>query len=620
MLTTSLFLLMVLSSQIESKISHLKHEISPLSHASIELIKPLTSTLGVRGFSLMTSTKSNLKSQNLKEDILQRIPIDCTIRNEMLEESVILDSGRRRKRVIFIVENYEIFNDHLYPNMKNNLFRLSGNYLIILSNGKFNEIDEMMEKLWILNILNVNVVFEAKEIVYVQTFMPFDKENCYNFKLKTINQFINGKFIKQNSSLFPDKSKNLFGCPIRVSTSEHAVPHVRVKKHINGSIDYYGRDMELMKVLSDKINFKLEITTNDSYQDVIFENGSSSGQWKRILENQTDIIIGDYYITGLRLKFLGISNYYSFEDTSIVIAQGRKLTSFEKIIYPLKKDTWKYLIITYIIGMIVISLTRRCNKFKRNFVFGTGVKSPHFNMFSIFMGISLTQKPKRNFSRFLMMSFILFSMIMRTAYIASYFEVVHSDIRLKEPQSIEEIFNKNFTWQISAFYFTLFGDESEVNKRIFLGSKTITNSSNPLSKVFNDFPDNLALVNARTTISLNINRKIKDSVKNDTSGNNEIGLKILKQNLYTSSIVFYTRKDYFLTDKFNKYISRMVESGLTKYWHFKEFDKNLWRLKKSKSPKQIKLSHLDGIFKIWLFGLAISCIAFIIEKCSKIKF
>jgi hypothetical protein len=46
----------------------------------------------------------------------------------------------------------------------------------------------------------------------------------------------------------------------------------------------------------------------------------------------------------------------------------------------------------------------------------------------------------------------------------------------------------------------------------------------------------------------------------------------------------------------------------------------LWHLKKSKSPKQIKLSHLDGIFKIWLFGLAISCIAFIIEKCSKIKF
>lgn len=53
--------------------------------------------------------------------------------------------------------------------------------------------------------------------------------------------------------------------------------------------------------------------------------------------------------------------------------------------------------------------------------------------------------PNRNFARFLLMNFILFCLIMRTAYQGKQFEFMQQDIRRPDVETIEEMIENNFT-------------------------------------------------------------------------------------------------------------------------------------------------------------------------------
>ena len=80
-----------------------------------------------------------------------------------------------------------------------------------------------------------------------------------------------------------------------------------------------------------------------------------------------------------------------------------------------------------------------------DFVIGSNVKTPTLNVIAIFMGIGQILLPQRNVSRIMFMCFILFSLIMRTAYQGKYFEFLTSDMRKKPTQTTEELKDKNFT-------------------------------------------------------------------------------------------------------------------------------------------------------------------------------
>jgi hypothetical protein len=55
------------------------------------------------------------------------------------------------------------------------------------------------------------------------------------------------------------------------------------------------------------------------------------------------------------------------------------------------------------------------------------------------LGGSQAKLPGRNFARFLLMSFVLLSLIVRSAYSGSLFNILKNDVFSKEISSIEEI-------------------------------------------------------------------------------------------------------------------------------------------------------------------------------------
>lgn len=86
--------------------------------------------------------------------------------------------------------------------------------------------------------------------------------------------------------------KNLLECPIRVSISNNTEPAVFVKHAHNGSFHISGRDINLLKVLSDKLNFRVNFSDIRDYGNV-FENGTANGPLKALIDGYADISISD---------------------------------------------------------------------------------------------------------------------------------------------------------------------------------------------------------------------------------------------------------------------------------------------------------------------------------------
>lgn len=97
-------------------------------------------------------------------------------------------------------------------------------------------------------------------------------------------------------------------------------------------------------------------------------------------------------------------------------------------------------------GLVVIEIIKRTPTSIQNFVFGRNVNTPTINLFQAFFGIGQLSLPTRNFARYLLMVFMLFCLIMRTAYQAKMFEFLQKEMRKPEVRSIDEMIENNFTF------------------------------------------------------------------------------------------------------------------------------------------------------------------------------
>lgn len=353
----------------------------------------------------------------------------------------------KRKVLVLVIEDFSGFSKILRK-LKDS-FKFNGLMLITLTNGEIQEIQDIFILLWKRQIFNVNVVFEKSDgIIAVKTFMPFNVNNCNDTKPIIINEFKNGNFLNGLNEFFPDKMTNLFGCSVRVSVCNHLKPYIVVTKSENGEYQVDGgRDFKLINLLSKHLNFSIDYAYIGQI-GYFFENGSASGILKGLLNNESDLTLCSWLLKANRLKFFDATTAYDSEPITFIIPPGKAFTNFEKLIYPFDKLLWILIITSFIIGVFAIFIIKRHSTDTQNFVFGTGIKSPYLNMFIGFIGGTQVVLPKRNFARFLLMIFLMHSLVMRTLYQGSFYKLMQSSKHHKEIDSIEELVEKDFKFYV----------------------------------------------------------------------------------------------------------------------------------------------------------------------------
>ena len=391
-------------------------------------------------------------------------------RHEFASNDMTFQS-RKRRMTVFLAENLQDFKRE-HAVIKPGFFKFNGFFLILLMNGRIFEIETIFKLLWKIQIYNVIVMFEENNEVLVYTFFPFNAMKCDDTTPFLINKIVDGNFLNGSENIFPDKMENLFNCPIRLSTAEHEVPFVNVAKLSNDSYKLEGLDITFLNILAEKLNFKIEFTSfaKESY---IFENGTMSGAFKVLSDGRADMTISSWYLKPNRLRFFDSTTTYSYDSLVFLVPPGAKLTPFEKLIYPFTSVVWFMVLGVFLVGFVVIQILKRQKPSVKNFIFGTRVKHPILNMFSGFIGGVQKVLPKRNFARFLLMSFLMYSIVVRTLYQASYFQLIKSDKTSKIVQTIDEIIRKDFKIYIMPGNDDLLVGIPELKKRLHYSNRKL---------------------------------------------------------------------------------------------------------------------------------------------------
>jgi Ligated ion channel L-glutamate- and glycine-binding site len=398
-------------------------------------------------FATSITTENLISSENeaiflikdFKDKLLKKTSNKVAFRQE---NSSNLKAVMRRKRLynILLAVSFESFMD-IYEKMSPMLFRMNGYYLVILINGRIAEIHEMFKHLWKFQIFNVNVMFQDENgDVLVQTFMPFNAQSCSDTKPILINKFTDGKFINGIDNFFPQKMKNLKNCSVKVSTSNFAALETKLS-------DGNGQDINLINALSQNMNFTINYTFIGHF-GYLLENGTAEGPLKSLMDKTADVSVSEWWLKPNRMKYFDYTTSYISDQIIFIVKPGQDLSAIERLVYPFQPLLWTSICVCFLVGIIVIFVIKLKSKKIQDFVFGTDVTNPYLKIFEAFIGVSQNKLPRRNFARFLLMIFLIYSLIIRTIYQASFYEILRSNKGYGEVQTIDEMIEKDFKFYV----------------------------------------------------------------------------------------------------------------------------------------------------------------------------
>jgi hypothetical protein len=277
-------------------------------------------------------------------------------------------------------------------------------------------------------------ITETKHHFQLIGFQWYTDKLCGMRQIVALNTF--SKFLRTwtSENFFVGNFRNFYACQLSLGTLKGAQPasDAYQPSKLNISLHFWGYNIEILEVLSHNLNFKINYTAvnvqdigdlYDNFDYMVFSYGFSL-----IYENP-------YYITDI----------YTAIDWIILVPPGEYYTPFEKLLLPFSNETWICCVVLHIVAVVVIFILKFMSKRARDFVFGFNVTTPNLNLLIAFTGGGQMVLPGRNFARFILMMYIIFSLIIRTAYQGLSFELLVNDPQKNPVESIQEMIEKNMS-------------------------------------------------------------------------------------------------------------------------------------------------------------------------------
>ncbi|CAG9807510.1 unnamed protein product [Chironomus riparius] len=305
---------------------------------------------------------------------------------------------------------------------------------------------------------------------------------------------------------------------------------------------------------------------------------------------------------GHELHFLTLFNE---EKVSCLLTPSEPYDSYEKLIFPFDFWTWIYLLAVF--GFIFLSIII-INQFPgsvQNIFYGEIVMTPALNVGLIFFGFSQMQEPYRNFPRIILTAFVLFCLVMRTAYQGVLFEMVAADIRKPLPKTFHDLYINNYSIQavdISKYAIL------ELLEKTELLNVEILNYEEFEKSIFKNIDDSSA-----KTAFCNYHN-ILESCLFHTQTQNEY----LDETLYSTLSSYYFLKHNFLYQLADETLQRLLSNGIMMHAiEFNDFCMNLetFQVKEVKPMNQFTLNDLSYGFNLCILATIISYVAFMLELC-----
>jgi hypothetical protein len=315
------------------------------------------------------------------------------------------------------------------------------------------------------------------------------------------------------------------------------------------------------------------------------------------------LTIGYFASLASREFYMTASYVYHTSNLLWIIPPGRVNTSLEKLLKPFKFKAWMWFLITLCVIYIVTGILQFYPKTVQNFVFGREVKSPSLNIINVMLGGSLHRLPSRNFSRTILMIFMIYCFIIQNSYKGGLFKFMQMTVREKEVSTAREMIDKNFSFYMLKSSRAFLDSVPEVLKRtVFVTPKefgeALYKTTNPQFKG--------ALLSSEDHLAY---RNIEASPN--------IFFRHAPEAIVTYNLVIYMQKQSCLMNQINDVVINLVNGGLIQNWASRFIDKSFLKHPSSSKAVGLNMNQLLGAFQLLVFGLFLSFVVFIFEVLAE---
>jgi hypothetical protein len=243
---------------------------------------------------------------------------------------------------------------------------------------------------------------EFKNQIRLATLESFTEKLCDELQIVTLNIFDKNKRKWRTNLEIPEKFQNFHNCTIvcgvYVNTQESYVNTI--------SNELEGIVPNLMRAVAPKLNLSLILQMNKFTAE-------------NVVRPLNDIHLTPHLFVAVLSTvqmFFHISTPFDESCHIFVITPGEKYSSYEKLLLPFDAETWTYLAITFGVAFLTVFIVNLMPKNVQDLVYGKGINTPSFNIAGSFFGTSQRRVPTENFPRILLVHFVIFCLIFRTAY------------------------------------------------------------------------------------------------------------------------------------------------------------------------------------------------------------
>ena len=289
-------------------------------------------------------------------------------------------------------------------------------HLVHVPGLKTSDISETIDDGFEIDHVNFLMNEDKKSIELVAGFM-FTEHACRELQFKSINHFDKTTRKWENSIFYPEKYRNFHGCELKISRG--------------GNLDNSKNKRVVLAIFEGLLNAKLNVLRHKTAFDDCDECD---------LTRECDVMYKAYndedYI---------IANPHLFETYTFAVPPGEAYTDIQRMFMMFSFELWIAIVSTLLIGFMTTLSLRFVSRTARNFIVGCYVHHPTMNLISIFLTGGQVRMPGRNFARFLVTLFIIWSLIIRTCHQSMLFQLMQADLRKEPIKTLGELFESELT-------------------------------------------------------------------------------------------------------------------------------------------------------------------------------
>lgn len=345
-------------------------------------------------------------------------------------------------------DSLNAFNNHTTFPLN---YAISEQLIFYLQNATADDLLEILISKFETSIIKHEYLFmiEDDKSFQLLTFIWYKPQKCGKAELVEVNRFDKLSKKWQHKRFKINKFSNFHGCRIDFAIPT-GMPGFVAMKFDNRSetiTECMGYICAMLRDFSSMLNYTY-------HMDVFEHNGRKKFPNKPShLSFRVSLLSWYHAYSQEQSRNAGIMTRPVHEsEVFIAIPPGELYNSYEKLVLPFDGPTWFWIGVTFAAAFFTIFVLSFVRPEIANFVIGRGVETPVLNVLRAFFGISQINCPGRNFARYHLMLFILFSLIIRTAYQGIMFKFLQQEIRKPTVTNIDQMIDQNFTFYLQRFF------------------------------------------------------------------------------------------------------------------------------------------------------------------------